>query len=97
MVERIFIDTNPIIYLLDKVPPFFSKVASYLLAKKRNGAEFYTSAITDAEFMVKPIMENQAEKVALYHGFLHDFDFLTSYINESVPNYLRISAHGTRA
>ena len=84
MAERIFIDTNPIIYLLDKVPPFFSKVASYLLEKKRNGAEFYTSTITDAEFMVKPIMENQSEKISLYHSFLHDFGFLTCYITKEI-------------
>lgn len=84
MADRIFFDTNPVIYLLDNISPFTSKVRSFLLQAKRNGSELYTSTITDAEFIVKPLSEQQFDKIALYNGFLNNFGFLKCVINEQI-------------
>ncbi|MBR1615756.1 MAG: hypothetical protein IJ673_09795 [Treponema sp.] len=54
MAERIFIDTNPLIYLLDNISPYQITVRNFFIEKKQRNAEFYTSTITDAEFFVKP-------------------------------------------
>lgn len=84
MTDCIFVDTNPLIYLLDNVQPFVLPVKNFLLRYKNLNAEFYTSTITDAEFLVKPIKENQLDKIDLYKSFLFDFGFLKCYINEAI-------------
>jgi len=66
LAECVFVDTNPLIYLLDNVQPFVLPVKDFLLRHKNLNAEFYTSTVTDAEFFVKPIEENQLDKIDLY-------------------------------
>ncbi len=51
---------------------------------KKNNSELYTSTITDAEFIVKPLEEKQFNKIALYHGFLNTLEFLKCFINEQI-------------
>ena len=84
MIDRIFVDTNPLIYLLDNVQPFVLPVKNFLLKYKNLNAEFYTSTITDAEFLVKPIEENKLDKIALYRSFFSNFGFLKCYINDAI-------------
>ena len=54
MAKKVFIDTNPLIYLVAQQEPFFSKVVKFMSECIADNAEFYTSTITDAEFLVKP-------------------------------------------
>lgn len=84
MAESVFVDTNPLIYLLDNVQPFVLPVKNFFLRYKNLNAEFYTSTVTDAEFFVKPIEENQLDKIDLYKNFLLNFGFLKCYINDAI-------------
>ena len=84
MAECVFVDTNPLIYLLDNVQPFVLPVKAFLLRHKNLNAEFYTSTVTDAEFFVKPIEENQLDKIDLYKNFLWNCGFLKCYINDAI-------------
>lgn len=84
MAERVFVDTNPIIYLLDDIVPFKDVVRDFLLSRKMQGAEFYTSTVTDAEFFVKPFENRDLEKINIYRNFLHDFEFLKCFVNEQI-------------
>lgn len=84
MADKIFFDTNPIIYLLDGTAPFSQKVQNFILDAKKNNSELYTSTITDAEFIVKPLEEKQFNKIALYYGFLNTLGFLKCFINEQI-------------
>ena len=46
MAKKIFVDTNPFIYLIDKNSPYFQTISDYFNFNR--DADFYTSAITDA-------------------------------------------------
>lgn len=55
MFKRIFLDTNPIIYFLENEQPYAGVVRDFLADAIMDEAEFYTSTITDAEYLVRPI------------------------------------------
>ena len=54
MPERVFLDTNPIIYLIENRKPYVRTVRNLLIEKPDRRAEFYTSTITDVEILVHP-------------------------------------------
>lgn len=84
MHKKVFLDTNPIIYLLENQQPYSLKVRNFLLDCMNINAEFYTSTITDAEFMVKPLRENRLEDIETYKDFLSNLNVLKCYISESI-------------
>ena len=47
-------------------------------------AEFYTSTVTDAEFLVKPFENNDTEQVEKYRHCIKSLEFLKCFINEQV-------------
>lgn len=84
MAKKIFIDTNPLIYLVGGQEPYHSKVLKFLSDCIDENAEFYTSTITDAEFLVKPLVDNNIEQVEKYKTCLKQLDFLKNFISEQV-------------
>ena len=48
MYKRIFLDTNPIIYLVENQQPYADKVLDFIVQGLDDKSEFYTSTITDA-------------------------------------------------
>lgn len=84
MAKKIFIDTNPLIYLVGGQEPYHSKVLKFLSDCIDEDAEFYTSTITDAEFLVKPLVDNNIEQVEKYKTCLKQLDFLKNFISEQV-------------
>jgi predicted nucleic acid-binding protein len=50
----VFFDTSPLIYYLDGIEPFASKVEKYLLSAMDENISLYTSTITDMEYLVYP-------------------------------------------
>ncbi len=84
MVRRIFIDTNPIVYLLGEQKPFYDKVLRFMADGISDDAEFYTSAVTDAEFLVKPFADNDIKQVEKYRDFLKRLGFLKCFISEQI-------------
>ena len=73
MASRIFFDTAPIIYFLDKSPLYYERVRDFLHAKANADSQFYTSVITDMEYSVMPYREKRSGKIENYNAFL---DFL---------------------
>ena len=84
MAKKVFIDTNPLIYLVGGQEPYHSKVLNFLSDCIDEEAEFYTSTITDAEFLVKPFADNNIEQVEKYKTCLKQLDFLKNFITEQV-------------
>lgn len=84
MAEKIFMDTNPLIYLIGGQEPFYTKVLHFMKDCILRDAEFYTSTVTDAEFLVKPFADKNSEDVAKYKSFLKKLRFLKCYINEQI-------------
>ncbi len=84
MAKKVFIDTNPIIYLVSQQEPFYSKVVKFMSECISDDAEFYTSTITDAEFLVKPFETEDDEQVEKYRSLLNSLEFLKCFINDQV-------------
>ena len=84
MVERIFLGTNSIIYLLNDIYPFKQKVRDFLVHHKQ--AEFYTSTITDAEFLVLPYREKDFTTVQSYRNFIEALHILRCFITDKVAD-----------
>ncbi len=84
MYNRIFIDTNPIVYLIGNQLPYSLKVRDFLSHEMFEGAEFYTSTITDTEFLAKPYKMNDYEAVEAYREFLERLNVLKCYVNEPI-------------
>ena len=53
MSSRIFFDTVPLIYFLDKSPLYFDKEKNFLFKSANDNSQFYTSVITDMEYVVR--------------------------------------------
>lgn len=84
LARRVFIDTNPLIYLVSQQEPFYSKVMKFMSDCIADDAEFYTSTVTDAEFLVKPFEDGNEEQVEKYNTYLKSLEFLKCFINEQV-------------
>lgn len=52
--NQVFLDTSPIIYLIENNPLFYSKVSSYLANAIEKDGTLSTSVISIAEFGVRP-------------------------------------------
>lgn len=84
LAKKVFIDTNPIIYLVSQQEPFYSKVVKFMSDCIADDAEFYTSTITDAEFLVKPFEDDDEKQIENYRNLLTSLEFLKCFINEQV-------------
>ena len=52
MVEKVFVDTNPLIYLVSEQRPYYDGVVRFMTDCINADRELYTSTITDAEFLI---------------------------------------------
>ena len=84
MAERIFVDTNPIIYFLNTDSPFYAAVRRFFVSAKLAEAEFYTSTITDAEFLVKPLRNGRIDEINAYRDFTTGFGFFKLPVTEPI-------------
>ncbi|RRB02164.1 type II toxin-antitoxin system VapC family toxin [Larkinella rosea] len=73
-VSRIFIDTAPLIYLLQNHTEFYPKVAEYLSQAVENNVEFETSVLTVSEFCVKPEQTGRYDLIEDFDIFLKELD-----------------------
>lgn len=71
-MDSIFIDTSPLIYYLDGVEPYATKVEQFLLAKLDENRPLYTSTITDAEYLVHPYRDYNYIKIIAYKSFIQN-------------------------
>ncbi len=71
MIEsrRIYIDTAPYIYYLEKNLKYGNKIKEFLISNYDSGKEFITSAITIEEYSIVPYREKNTK-------LLKDFDML---------------------
>ena len=84
MSKKVFIDTNPIIYLVSQQEPYYSKVLAVFSDYISEDVEFYTSTITDAEFLVHPLSEDDSEQIENYRDFLKKLGFLKCFVSEQI-------------
>lgn len=61
--DSVFLDTSPIIYLIESNPLFYPKLSSYLAISIKNDVPILTSVISIAELGVKPKKINKLELI----------------------------------
>jgi predicted nucleic acid-binding protein len=61
--DSVFLDTSPIIYLIENNPSFYSKISSYLADSIKKDIPILTSVISIAEFGVRPKRINNLELI----------------------------------
>ncbi len=86
MARRIFLDTNSFIYLLEDREPYAQKVLEYVVKGMDDNAEFYTSTISDAEFLVKPYKEQDYIVINAYWNFMNCLHFTHRAIDSVVSD-----------
>jgi predicted nucleic acid-binding protein len=59
--SRLFIDTSPLIYFVEKSPAFFERVSVLLADSIKNNSVLVTSPLTAAEFGIKPRKLNRPD------------------------------------
>lgn len=69
--KKIFVDTSPIIYLLDKSSPFCAKTEKIFdLIFNKSSAAVMTSSITCTEYLVYPYRTNNLKAEKVFWKFL---------------------------
>ena len=71
--KKIFVDTSPIIYLLDKKSPFCSKMEKIFdFVLNQTSADVVTSSITCTEYLVYPYRTNNLKAEKAFWKFLDE-------------------------
>lgn len=87
MSYRIYFDTAPLIYFLDKAPLYYTKMRDFLFENINNESQFYTSVLTDMEYLVYPYKASNISKINNYKNFINDLDFKRIDINLEICDY----------
>ena len=87
MSSRIFFDTAPLIYFLDKSPLYFDKVKNFLFKSANDNSQFYTSVITDMEYVVNPYKNKNQQKIDNYYAFQNYLDIKKIDINTEIASF----------
>ena len=87
MPSRIFFDTAPIIYFLDKSPLYFDRMKNFLYKTANEYSQFYTSVITDMEYLAAPYKRQEQKKIDNYFAFQNYLDIKKIDINTEIASY----------
>ncbi len=87
MPSRIFFDTAPIIYFLDKSPLYFDRMKNFLFKTANDYSQFYTSVITDMEYLAEPYKSQEQKKIDNYFAFQNYLEIKKIDINSEIASY----------
>ena len=80
--SKIFLDTNPIIYLIEGNKDFYDKVEGFFIDNK--GADYITSTATIAEYFPHPIREGRQDYITAFNTFIEKMDIEVSDIDRDI-------------
>lgn len=82
--RRIYIDTSPYIYYLEKNLEYGDRVKEFLMDNYNSGKEFVTSAITIEEYSIVPYRENNIKLLKEFEMLIEDTETDVVDITKSV-------------
>lgn len=82
--KRIFLDTAPIIYFLEKADPYYTCMQEFF--KRSPTADYCSSVISRCEYLVFPYRNQDMEAVNRFEEFLSDFDISVNAIGIEIAN-----------
>jgi len=69
-VGSVFLDTAPVIYLLERHPIYFPRMEAFFRIRRETGMVIVTSPITLAECLVHPLRRNMGELAERYRRLI---------------------------
>ncbi|MCR5621456.1 MAG: PIN domain-containing protein, partial [Treponema sp.] len=71
---------------MENQSPYAKDVLDFIVAGLDEKAEFYTSTITDAEFLARPYAESDMEGIAAYKEFLSNLHILKCFVTDQIAD-----------
>lgn len=87
MNYKIYFDTAPLIYFLDKSPLCYEKIRDFLYNNINDSNQFYISVLTDMEYLVYPYKNADYQKINQYRAFISDLDFKKIDISSEICDF----------
>ena len=84
MGSRVYLDTAPIIYFLEKNPQWYEKIEVFLYKGIQEEFQFVTSVITNIEYLVVPTRDLNLLAINNYWNFLRSLDIKVLQINREI-------------
>jgi len=82
--KKIFLDTAPFIYLLEKNPEYFESMKEFFNKCIQNKIELITSAITVEEYCVYPLKNEQPNLVLNFNSFIYAMNIKIINIDKNI-------------
>ena len=84
--KRIFLDTAPVIYYLQKHDTYYTAMKEFLYNSRLSGAKFVSSDITIAEYLVKPYRDANTPLIVALGEFLRLANVEIAHTTEQVAH-----------
>ncbi len=84
MGSRVYLDTAPIIYFLEKNPQWYEKIEVFLYKGIQEEFQFVTSVITNIEYLVVPTRDLNLLAINNYWNFLRSLDIKVLPIDKEI-------------
>ena len=84
--KRIYLDTAPVIYLIENNGEYYNKLVSSIIKWNRDGCGFFTSVITRAEFCVHPYRTGRYDLIKAYDDMLNELKVNVIGIDDTVAD-----------
>lgn len=84
MFYRVYFDTAPLIYFLDRNDIFYERMRDFIFACIQNENQFYTSVLTDMEYSIFPRKNNDFDKINNYKNFMKRLNFKKIDVNSEI-------------
>ena len=82
--KRIFLDTAPIIYLLEKADPYYGVIQNFF--RDFPDTDYCSSVISRCEYLVFPYRNHDMDSVNRFEQFLDDFDISVNAIGNDIAD-----------
>ena len=82
--KRIFLDTAPIIYLLEKADPYYGVIQNFF--RDFPDADYCSSVISRCEYLVFPYRNHDMDSVNRFEQFLDAFDISVNAIGNDIAD-----------
>ena len=82
--KKVFIDTAPLIYYLERSEQYFDKMKGFFQDCCEHNVDIVTSAVTYEEYLVYPYRENRPELIDNFENFISSMDIRIISIDKEI-------------
>ena len=82
--SRIYVDTAPFIYFLEKSALYFDVARSFFIDCKNQSIQLFTSTVTIEEFCVYPLSHNDRQAIVNFETFLNGMNINVVPVDKSI-------------